>query len=63
MAQTHLTDKQIKWLTTHFKHTKNDVIMEKLNIKHSMLHRIARELGLKKSKQFIVENLAKELRC
>ena len=53
MAQKQLTDKQIKWLTIHFKHTKNDVIMEKLNIKHSMLHRIARELGLKKSKQFM----------
>ncbi len=48
-----LTPRQEKWLIRHFKHTKNDVIMAKLNLSHSTLHRFARALGLKKSRQFI----------
>jgi len=47
-----LTEKQQKWIINHFKNTKNDVIMHKLNIKHSTLHRFAREAGLKKTKKF-----------
>jgi len=37
---------------THFKNTKNDFILEKFQISHSMLHRFARENGLKKTGQF-----------
>lgn len=48
-----LTEKQEKWLVAHFKHTKNDEIMLKLGLSHSTLHRIARELGLKKTPQFM----------
>jgi len=47
-----LTDKQKKWIITNFKNTKNDEIMLKIGIKHSALHRFARENGLKKTKQF-----------
>lgn len=47
-----LTPRQEKWLIKHFKHTKNDEIIKYLGLSHSTLHRIARELGLKKSKQF-----------
>jgi hypothetical protein len=47
-----LTDKQKKWIITHFKNTKNDEIMMKMGINHSALHRFAREHGLKKTKQF-----------
>ena len=48
-----LTDKQKKWIVIHFKNTKNDDIMLKIGIKHSALHRFAREHGLKKTKQFV----------
>lgn len=48
-----LSPKAEKWLIRHFKHTKNDVIMAKLGLSHSTLHRLARELGLTKSRQFI----------
>jgi len=47
-----LTPEQEKWITAHFKNTKNDTIMQKLNISQSSLHRFARETGLKKTKQF-----------
>ena len=46
-----LTPEQERWLVAHFRHTKNDDIMERLGISHSTLHRIARELGLTKSRQ------------
>lgn len=48
-----LPEAQQRWLIEHFKHTKNDVIMVRLGLSHSTLHRIARELGLKKSRQFM----------
>lgn len=47
-----LTEKQKRWIINHFKNTKNDEIMLKIGIKHSALHRFARENGLKKTKQF-----------
>ena len=50
-----LTNAQAKWLQKHFNHTKNDVIRERLGLSHSTLHRIARELGLKKSRQFMAK--------
>lgn len=30
-----LSEPQIKWLKKHFKHTKNDVIRERLGLSHS----------------------------
>ena len=48
-----LTPEQEKWLVAHFRHTKNDDIMERLGISHSTLHRFARELGLTKTRQFM----------
>ena len=48
-----LTEKELAWVIRHYKHTKNDVIMERFRISHSSLHRIAREHGLTKSRQFM----------
>ena len=48
-----LTERQERWLVRHFKHTKNDEIMARLGLSHSTLHRLARELGLTKSRQFM----------
>ena len=48
-----MTPSQEKWLVRHFKHTKNDAIMERFGWSHSTLHRFARKLGLKKSTQFM----------
>lgn len=47
-----ITGKELSWLIRHYKHTTNDEIMRKLRISHSSLHRLAREHGLKKSRQF-----------
>ncbi|TFU92411.1 hypothetical protein E4T81_12540 [Barnesiella sp. WM24] len=48
-----LTEKEIVWIINHFKHTRNEEIMRKFGISHSMLHRIARENGLSKTRQFM----------
>lgn len=48
-----LTPEQERWLVRHYKHTKNAEIGSRLGIGQSTLHRFARELGLKKSKQFM----------
>lgn len=48
-----LTDRQTAWLIRHFKHTKNDDICAKLGISTSYLHRLAREYGLTKTRQFM----------
>lgn len=48
-----LTPQLERWLIRHFKHTKNDVIMERFGLSHSTLHRFARALGLTKTRQFI----------
>lgn len=52
-AKIILNPEQERWLIAHFKHTKNDVIMARLGLSHSTLHRIARELGLTKTRQFM----------
>jgi len=60
-----LTTYQKNWIIKHFRNTKNEVIQNKLSISHSMLHRFAREEGLKKTKQFQSKcqlNAAKEAR-
>lgn len=48
-----LTGKEITWIINHYKHTRNEEIMSKFGISHSTLHRIAREKGLTKTRQFM----------
>ena len=48
-----LTAAQETWLIKHFKHTKNAEVAAHLGISQSTMHRIVRELGLKKSPQFM----------
>lgn len=48
-----LTEKELRWFIKHYQHTRNDEIQVKLNITYSSLHRIARQYGLKKSRQFM----------
>lgn len=50
-----ITEKQEKWLKNHFLHTKNAEVAERLGISESSVHRLARALGLKKSRQFMVK--------
>lgn len=52
-----LTPKQERWLTNHFKHTKNSECAEKLGISPRSVGRIARLLGLSKSRQFMAKCL------
>lgn len=50
-----LTDRQEKWLIRHYMHTKNEEIAQKLGISQASVHRFARALGLKKSRQYMVK--------
>ena len=50
-----LTPKQERWLTNHFKHTKNSECAERLGISPRSVVRIARTLGLCKSRQFMTK--------
>jgi hypothetical protein len=52
-SRRQLTEKETAWLKKHYKHTTNGEIMARLGIKHSHLHDIAKELGLKKTRQFM----------
>lgn len=51
--RTKLTQDQVTYLVKHFKHTHNAELAEHLGISESTLHRLARKLGLKKSRQFM----------
>lgn len=48
-----MDEKMKEWLIKHYKHTANKDIQDKFGITHYMIHKYAKELGLKKSKQFI----------
>lgn len=48
-----LTEKQLKWLDKHFKHTKNDDLAKHLDISPRSVSRIAKKRGLVKSRPFI----------
>ena len=48
-----LSDKQEKWLNTHFKNTKNEDIAEKLGISLRSVIRLARKRDLAKTTQFM----------
>ena len=52
-AKITITERQKAYLVRHYRNTKNDVLMEKLGLKFSTFHRLVRELGLRKSKQFM----------
>lgn len=56
-----LTEEQEKYLTKHYKHTDNGVLAERLGISHSTLHRFARAMGLKKTRQYVRKTNAKAL--
>lgn len=48
-----LTEYGEKYLRNHFPNTRNEVLMQKMDISFSTLHRFARQLGLTKTKQFM----------
>lgn len=48
-----LTDEKYAYLTQHFKDTDNGYLATVLDISESTLHRMARRLGLKKSKSYM----------
>lgn len=48
-----LTDKEVAYLSKHFKHMKNAELAAKLNIGERSVVRLARKLGLTKTAQFI----------
>ncbi len=48
-----LTDKEVKWLGKHFRNTKNAELADRLGISEASLHRYAREMGLRKTPQFV----------
>ena len=50
-----LTERQEAWLKKHFLHTKNAEIAAKLGISEASVHRLARALGLKKSRQYMTK--------
>ena len=52
-TRIELTPEQERWLERHFKHTRNAEAAERLGISERSLIRIARRLGLAKSRQFM----------
>lgn len=50
-----LTPKQERWLTNHYKHTKNSECAERLGIYLRSVVRIARSLDLSKNRQFMAK--------
>ena len=47
-----VTAEQRAWLEKHFRNTRNEEIMERFGWSHSFLHRLAREMGLRKTGRF-----------
>ena len=52
-----MDDKLRCWLIKHYKHTENSVIMAKFGLSNYFLHKYARELGLGKSRAFMLKVL------
>lgn len=51
-----MIDEKIKnWLIKHYKHTENNIIMAKFGLSNYFLHKYAKELGLKKSRAFMLK--------
>lgn len=53
-----LTEREVKWICNHYHNTKNRDILDKFGIGESTLHRVARQFGLKKTKNFIKKTQA-----
>lgn len=47
------TEEEVAWIVKHFKNTPNAVIMQRIGIGESTLHRVARRYGLKKTKRYM----------
>jgi hypothetical protein len=58
-----LTQEQIDWLMTHYSHTKNQDICDKLSMSKETLRKLKKTYNLNKSEEFLIEttknNLAK----
>lgn len=48
-----LSEKDLRWIIKHYKHTKNQDIKDRFGLTDGWLHRFARENGLKKTTQFV----------
>ena len=53
MKAKDLTNEQLVWFTEHFEHTKNQELADRLGTSPRSVTRIARELGLWKTKEFV----------
>lgn len=53
MKAKDLTNEQLVWFTEHFEHTKNQKLADSLGTSPRCVTRIARELGLCKTKEFV----------
>ena len=53
-----LTDKEVAYLSKHFKHMKNAELAAKLNIGERSVVRLARKLGLTKTAQFRISEIS-----
>lgn len=50
-----MDDKLREWLIKHYKHTENKKISERFGLSMYHIHKYARDLGLKKSRQFMAK--------
>ena len=53
MKAKDLSNEQLVWFTEHFEHTKNQELADRLGTSPRCVTRIARELGLYKTKEFV----------
>lgn len=53
-----LTEREVKWICNHYHNSKNRDILDKFGIGESTLHRVARQFGLKKTRNFIKKTQA-----
>jgi len=56
-----LTKKQIDWLMTHYSHTKNQDICDKLSMSEGMLRKLKKTYNLSKSEEFLIETTKNNL--
>ena len=54
-VKTTLSEAQQKWFIKHFKHTKNEDVAAKLGVSQRTAIRLARQLGLQKTRQFMTK--------
>jgi len=56
-----LTKEQIDWLMTHYSHTKNQDICDKLSMSEGMLRKLKKTYNLSKSEEFLIETTKNNL--